>query len=94
MEKSLISKLKIEVGYNSVRKMENMFKDMENSRQVMKSYKDSKKNQDVELNVEVLTSGQWPYNEENDLVKLTPVLQSCQVQFEQFYKNKHKGKHL
>lgn len=42
MEKVLISKLKIEVGYNSVRKMENMFKDMENSRAVMQSYKDAK----------------------------------------------------
>lgn len=29
MEKVFISKLKLEVGYNSVRKMETMFKDMD-----------------------------------------------------------------
>ena len=41
MEKVFISKLKLEVGYNSVRKMETMFKDMDISRQFMQKYKDT-----------------------------------------------------
>lgn len=57
MEKSLISKLKIEVGYNSVRKMETMFKDMENSWALMQHFKDSNLNSEVDINVEVLTNG-------------------------------------
>jgi glycine cleavage system regulatory protein len=55
MEKNLISKLKIEVGFNSVRKMETMFKDMEASRDLMLKYKDSH-GESIE-HIEVLTSG-------------------------------------
>ncbi len=54
MEKMFISKLKIEVGFNSVRKMETMFKDMEQSRDLMNKYKSK---DGFDTLVEVLTSG-------------------------------------
>lgn len=63
-EQSMISKLKIESGFNTIQKLSRMFTDMELSKSTMDDFK--KKNhgnsefKGVEINVDILTSGIWP----------------------------------
>ena len=63
-EKSMICKLKAECGSAFTSKLEGMFKDVDLSRDVMASFRESphaaKISSDVELSVHVLTQGYWP----------------------------------
>ena len=65
-EKSIISKLKAECGSGFTSKLEGMFKDVELSRDVMSSFRNSSHAQTLasreagELSVHVLTQGYWP----------------------------------
>lgn len=59
----MISKLKIECGFNTVSKLTRMFTDIEQSKEVMKSYKGDKKEAvvgGVTVNCDILTAGIWP----------------------------------
>ena len=60
----MISKLKAECGSGFTSKLEGMFKDVDLSRDVMTSFKESSQfasiPTDVELSVHVLTQGYWP----------------------------------
>ena len=63
-EQSMISKLKIESGFNTIQKLSRMFTDMDLSKNTMEDFK--KKNsgttvfKGVNINVDILTSGIWP----------------------------------
>jgi hypothetical protein len=95
-EQSMISKLKIESGFNTIQKLSRMFTDMELSKTTMNDFK--KKNggaefKGVEINVDILTSGIWP--EQNiHPCKLPAELSHCAQKFNLFYKDKHSGRHL
>lgn len=92
----MISKLKIECGFNTVSKLSRMFTDMEQSKDVMKSYKGANKEAIVEgvtVNTDILTAGIWPEQNTHPVI-LPPILTNCQSNFERFYKTKHSGKHL
>jgi len=96
-EQSMISKLKIESGFNTIQKLSRMFTDMELSKNIMEDFK--KKNgattifKGVNINVDILTSGIWPEQNVHPC-KLPVELSHCSQKFNFFYKEKHSGRHL
>ncbi|GMH32280.1 hypothetical protein BSKO_00114 [Bryopsis sp. KO-2023] len=97
-EKSMIGKLKAECGSQFTNKLEGMFKDMDLSKDIMKSFKQSQIAKDrssssIEMNVHVLTSGYWatyPIMK----ARLPNELETYQEVFKQFYLQKHTGRRL
>ncbi|KAF9936772.1 hypothetical protein BGZ65_002056 [Modicella reniformis] len=62
-EKSMLSKLKAECGSGFTTKLEGMFKDMDTSKDIMINFRASKMHNKIgglDLNVNVLTQGNWP----------------------------------
>lgn len=94
-EQNMISKLKVECGFNTVSKLSRMFTDMELSKSVMKEFKEKHGGEfmGAKIQADILTSGIWP-EQGGEAVKLPPVLVDCSQRFEMFYKNKHSGRHL
>lgn len=95
-EKSMISKLKTECGSGFTSKLEGMFKDVELSKDIMISFRQSRQAQelkDLEVNVSVLTTGYWPAYTPLD-IKLPPQLAHCQDVFRAFYLGKYQGRRL
>mmetsp|Transcript_20842 Transcript_20842/g.46666 ORF Transcript_20842/g.46666 Transcript_20842/m.46666 type:complete len:729 (-) Transcript_20842:640-2826(-) len=96
-EKSMISKLKAECGSGFTSKLEGMFKDVELSRDVMSSFRESSfaralKSQ-VELSVHVLTQGYWPTYPPAEVSLPQEVLELQEV-FNSYYTSKHNGRRL
>ncbi len=99
-ERSMISKLKKECGYQFTQRMEGMFKDVHISQDILSTFLKSKysarggKGKDyVDLDVKVLTSGFWP----------TPPVPQCVFpkgmqlladRFKEFYLENHSGRKL
>jgi len=108
-EKSMISKLKAECGSGFTAKLEGMFKDVELSRDVMTSFRESPQarelpelvhqsasddaNTKVELSVHVLTQGYWPTYPPVE-VRLPQEILRMQEVFNSYYTNKHNGRRL
>jgi len=96
-EKSIISKLKAECGSGFTSKLEGMFKDVELSKDVMASFRESpfyaKINSEVELSVHVLTQGYWPTYPPAE-VKLPQEILELQEVFSGYYMSKHNGRRL
>lgn len=92
----MISKLKVECGFNTVSKLSRMFTDMDLSKNVMREFKTKVSNGEhagVKIQADILTGGIWP-EQNTHAVKLPPILVDCSQKFEMFYKNKHSGRHL
>jgi len=96
-EKSMISKLKSECGASFTSKLEGMFKDIDVSKDLMISFRQSTKFQeqlgDIELLVNVLTAGYWPPYNPMEL-NLPHELANYQEVFKAFYLSKHSGRKL
>ena len=96
-EKAMISKLKAECGSGFTSKLEGMFKDVDLSRDVMASFRDSPQahalQSDVELSVHVLTQGYWPTYPPVEVNLPQEVLQLQEV-FNTYYTTKHNGRRL
>jgi len=97
-ERSMISKLKNECGSAFTSKLEAMFKDMELSKSLMTTFRQSSKSTTKEafpfdLNVSVLQTGMWPTYPELKLT-LPSVMQDSLNVFEAFYLSKHNGRRL
>ena len=95
-EQSMISKLKIESGFNTIQKLSRMFTDMELSKSTMEDFRKKNKGAEfkgVEINVDILTSGIWPEQNVHPC-KLPTELSHCAQKFNLFYKDKHSGRHL
>ncbi|KAJ3087322.1 Cullin-4 [Quaeritorhiza haematococci] len=97
MEKTMLSKLKIECGSQFTSKLEGMFKDMEISREIMSSFRQSTRYMEqlgsLDLSVNVLTAGYWPTYPPAE-VNLPANLAHCQSVFKEFYTTKHTGRVL
>eukprot|EP01103_Thecamoeba_quadrilineata_P014277 TRINITY_DN4208_c0_g1_i1.p1 TRINITY_DN4208_c0_g1~~TRINITY_DN4208_c0_g1_i1.p1 ORF type:complete len:785 (-),score=106.82 TRINITY_DN4208_c0_g1_i1:223-2577(-) len=95
-EKAMITKLKQECGSGFTTKLEGMFKDIDTSKDIMTSFKQSTKHKakgDIELNVFVLTISNWPpYNLVE--IKLPEELSDYQEIFKNFYLSKYTGRRL
>eukprot|EP00920_Eleutheroschizon_duboscqi_P029138 GHVT01070551.1.p1 GENE.GHVT01070551.1~~GHVT01070551.1.p1 ORF type:complete len:627 (-),score=20.04 GHVT01070551.1:112-1992(-) len=95
-ERSMISKLKSECGYQYAAKMEGMFKDLGTSEHIMREYSPALSNRDrlnVRLEAKVLTTGIWPCSEPADVLP-PPELQPILKHFETFYLSMHTGRRI
>nr|XP_004233125.1 cullin-4 [Solanum lycopersicum] len=97
-EKSMISKLKTECGSQFTNKLEGMFKDIELSKEINESFKQSSQARKklptgIEMSVHVLTTGYWPTYPPMD-VRLPHELNIYQDIFKEFYLNKYSGRRL
>lgn len=105
LERSLLSKLKVECGYQFTSKLENMFNDIRTSREMMAEFKNwqdgmgrdryqcEAPSSSVDLSVQVLTTGAWPANNQGTC-KIPRELISCCEQFKEFYNTAHSGRKL
>lgn len=103
LERSLLSKLKVECGYQFTSKLENMFNDIRTSREMMVEFKNWQENEvgaarelrdSPDLSVQVLTTGAWPSNGHNGACNIPRELVSCCEQFKHFYNTAHSGRKL
>ncbi|KAK4775432.1 hypothetical protein SAY87_023393 [Trapa incisa] len=97
-EKSMITKLKTECGSQFTNKLEGMFKDIELSKEINESFRQSSQARTklplgIEMGVHVLTTGYWPTYPPMD-VKLPHELNVYQDIFKEFYLSKYSGRRL
>jgi len=94
MEKKMIGKLKQESGYHWTQKLEDMFTDMQRSKETMKLFnREHGQHLDLSLNVSVCTQGAWP---SSTIPKVTvpPELDESITRFTKFYEDKNVGRKL
>lgn len=99
IERSMIAKLKMEIGTSFTSKLEGMFRDMKISKDMMADYKgpnDKKKLGVIDINVNVLTSTVWPGSVVSSQVKCIypPEVEAVREEFEKFYLTRHNGRKL
>jgi cullin 3 len=98
-ERSMISKLKTECGYQFTSKLEGMFTDMKLSADTMESFKTYVQNNDqnllggIDLSVHILTTGYWPTQNIPKCILPAEINKCCEV-FRKFYLGNHNGRRL
>ncbi|KAI5807119.1 Cullin family-domain-containing protein [Geopyxis carbonaria] len=96
-ERLMLAKLKNECGSAFTHNLENMFKDMDLSKESIASFKTSKtgieKAKNVDLDVQILSQAAWPTYPEIS-VNIPHDLVQCLEAFGQFYLSKHSGRKL
>merc|ERR550525_1527968 len=85
-ERSMIGKLKTESGYHWTSKLEDMFKDIQRSKELMQDFRKKHTDFECELNVSVCTTGAWPTSSIQP-VKKPPDIVSVADTFTNFYLN-------
>eukprot|EP01123_Difflugia_compressa_P006943 TRINITY_DN1936_c0_g1_i1.p1 TRINITY_DN1936_c0_g1~~TRINITY_DN1936_c0_g1_i1.p1 ORF type:complete len:564 (-),score=89.63 TRINITY_DN1936_c0_g1_i1:299-1795(-) len=98
-ERSMISKLKTECGYQFTSKLEGMFQDMKQSSLTIDGFKnyvnalDPNPLKGLELNVQVLTTGFWPTQSASKCTLPQEIVVCCEV-FQKYYLSQHSGRRL
>jgi cullin 3 len=105
-ERTMVSLLKAECGYQFTTKLEGMFNDMRISRETRDKYKSYKRQQEmkesiddnseskhIDIEVDVLTTGYWP-SQNVPACTLPVVVQEAIDKFSKFYLDKHTGRKL
>ena len=96
-EEQMINKLQVQCGHNTVNKIKTMFQDMIKSKNVMEEFiqkQGGNKNiGGIEFNVEILTSGHWPYQAPADY-RIPPQFQRGRDTFTNFYGQKFANRTL
>jgi cullin 3 len=95
-EKSFITKLKTEFGYQFTSKLEGMFTDMRTSRETMESYKtyiEYNSKPPIDLTVQILTTGYWPVQQSFNIAVPKVMEDTCNT-FKDFYLHSHSGRKL
>jgi len=96
MEQKMIGLLKKECGYHWAQKLEDMFKDMQTSKELMREFK--KNNREVvsyDLDVNICEYGKWPENvDQKKLAAIRPPgpLETITARLKSFYEEKHSGR--
>merc|ERR1719464_2445203 len=96
MEQKMIGLLKAECGYHWAQKLEDMFKDMQTSKEVMKEFmRQNRKHFDFDVTVNICEYGKWP--ESVDQKKLNAInppgeLLNLFERLKNFYENNHAGR--
>ncbi|KAJ3257177.1 hypothetical protein HK103_004875 [Boothiomyces macroporosus] len=96
-EKILLSKLKLECGYQFTSKLEGMFTDSRLSLDLSSAFKQQVLQKGIsapELSVSVLTSTYWPFSLSDNTSVVPAELESIVHSFENFYLSKHSGRRL
>ncbi|KAK9387269.1 Cullin [Lipomyces mesembrius] len=101
VERMMITKLKMEVGFSFTTKLEGMFKDMKVSNDIMQEYRAHVQNTDpertIDMAVSVLTSTNWPVSLstiESHTCVYPPEIERIKRSFEKFYVDRHSGRVL
>lgn len=108
IERSFVSKLKSECGTGYTSKMEGMFKDMDLSRDVMNNYSSHVgsledvsagtykgiSKSDVDMDIQVLTTGYWPVQAKHASLILPESLLARKQHFESYYLSKYQGRRI
>merc|ERR1719433_744127 len=96
MEQKMIGLLKAECGYHWAQKLEDMFKDMQTSKEVMKEFQRSNRGAfDFDITVNICEYGKWPETvDQKKLSAITPPgeLEKLYMKLKNFYENKHAGR--
>jgi cullin 3 len=102
-ERTMVSLLKAECGYQFTTKLEGMFNDMRISRETRDKYKAHKRQQEscessihakaIDIEVDVLTTGYWP-SQNVPACTLPQEVQDAIDRFSKFYLEKHTGRKL
>eukprot|EP00485_Elphidium_margaritaceum_P002331 CAMPEP_0202686960 /NCGR_PEP_ID=MMETSP1385-20130828/2697_1 /ASSEMBLY_ACC=CAM_ASM_000861 /TAXON_ID=933848 /ORGANISM="Elphidium margaritaceum" /LENGTH=767 /DNA_ID=CAMNT_0049341651 /DNA_START=114 /DNA_END=2417 /DNA_ORIENTATION=+ len=92
-ERSMIGKLKTESGYHWTSKLEDMFKDIQRSKELMVDFKKKHTDFECELNVSVCTTGAWPTSSIQPVKKPVDIA-TVSERFTQFYLNRFSGRRL
>merc|ERR1719499_1417867 len=96
MEQKMIGLLKAECGYHWAQKLEDMFKDMQTSKEVMKEFQRSNRGAfDFDITVNICEYGKWPETvDQKKLSAITPPgeLEKLYMKLKTFYENKHAGR--
>jgi len=93
-EKKMIGKLKQESGYHWTQKLEDMFTDIQRSKELMKVFNRAHQNSlDLQMNVAICTQGAWPSTTIPKCVVPTD-LENAVDRFTNFYEGKHVGRKL
>jgi len=98
-EKAMIAKLKTECGHQYTSKLEGMFKDIAQSRQINEHWNTyyeamATNNNDIKLNTKVLTTGYWPIPRKKGCNEMPPEILSICDTFKRFYCDSHSGRKL
>ena len=98
-EANTMTYLKRELGVNSTRKMEGMFKDMQLSASVHETWEKDPKHEELckkgfSLNVKVLTTGLWPNTGGDPSIVFPPVCLSAFQAYTTMYLGLHVGRKL
>jgi len=94
IEKKMIGKLKQESGYHWTQKLEDMFADIQRSKEFVKQFnREHGKQIDLNFNVAICTQGAWP---STIIPKCTtpPELDEVVTRFIRFYEDKHVGRKI
>ncbi|KAJ6262594.1 Cullin-3-A [Drechslerella dactyloides] len=102
VERAMISKFKVEVGFSFTSKMEGMFKDMNVSQDLTSEYKKHLANLDsdnqIDLDIKVLTSTFWPWSsmggESVHTCTYPEELENIRNSFQRFYLRRYNGRQL
>lgn len=98
VERNFVSLLKAECGAGYTAKMEGMFQDMDWSRETMTRYKQSSfqegPNDQLDMDIQVLTTGFWPVYQQYPNLILPPALEERQRHFTDYYKTKYQGRRM
>ena len=96
-ERAMISKLKVECGYQYTSKLEGMFNDMRISADTQEVFRSamggSSKVEGIELSVHVLTTGFWPTQVGSKCSLPAQLLRCCEA-FKEHYLKQHSGRRL
>eukprot|EP00744_Colponema_vietnamica_P001479 GILI01002448.1.p1 GENE.GILI01002448.1~~GILI01002448.1.p1 ORF type:complete len:735 (+),score=195.81 GILI01002448.1:139-2343(+) len=95
LERSMISKLKTECGYQFTQKLEGMFNDMKMSTDINTQFRQDKGRtiNGLEMFVSVLTTGSWP-TQPTPPCEVPLDLKPCVDSFTEYYLSKHSGRRL
>jgi cullin 1 len=92
-EKSMIGKLKTESGYHWTSKLEDMFKDIQRSKELMSEFNNAYRHLDIELSVSVCTTGAWPSNSIVECQMPAELITTAE-KYKNFYSKLHSGRKL
>ncbi|KZT56924.1 Cullin-domain-containing protein [Calocera cornea HHB12733] len=96
-ERNMLSKLKVECGFQFTQKMEGMFHDMKISNDTMNAYRQylsKTENPVIDLSVMVLTSTFWPMAMAPSPCNFPAQMTEACKSFERFYLARHSGRKL
>ncbi|KAF2742047.1 Cullin-domain-containing protein [Sporormia fimetaria CBS 119925] len=96
-ERSMLARLKTECGAGFTANLEQMFKDIELSREEMATYKnileERRETQSLDLSVNVISASAWPSYPKVAVI-IPPKIQTALDKFTKHYQGKHSGRKL